>query len=403
MPSFAFLTAALALSGSVIASPVELQKRKTFTVEQVQRRIYFKNGPAEMIKTLRKYGKDVPQHLIDAADANSQVAAASSTGTVPATPNDQYDSAYLCPVTVGSTVVELDFDTGSSDLWVFSSLQASSQTSGHAIYQAQSSKLKSGYTWKISYGDGSGAAGKVYADKVAVGAVTATSQAVEAATSVSASFSQDQDTDGLLGLAFSSINTVEPVQQTTFFDTVKSQLAAPLFAVTLKYHKAGTYDFGYIDSSKYTGALTYVNADSSQGFWGVTATAYSVGSTTTTRSLPGILDTGTTLIYTDIAVVKAYYAKVSGAKLDSTQGGYTFPCSATLPDFAITIGGVKQVVPGKYVNYAPTSGTTCFGGIQDDAGIGFSIFGDIFLKSKYVVFESNGSQPRIGIAQQAGV
>jgi hypothetical protein len=184
---------------------------------------------------------------------------------------------------------------------------------------------------------------------------------------------------------------------------VKSQLAAPLFAATLKYHKAGTYDFGYIDSSKYTGALTYVNADSSQGFWGVTATAYSVGSTTTTRSLPGILDTGTTLIYTDTAVVKAYYAKVSGAKLDNTQGGYTFPCSATLPDFAITIGGVKQVVPGKYINYAPTSGSTCFGGIQDDAGIGFSIFGDIFLKSKYVVFENNGSQPRIGIAQQAGV
>lgn len=116
MPSFSFLTAALAFSGAVIASPVELEKRKAFTVEQVQRRMYFKNGPAEIIKTLRKYGKSVPQHLIDAAESNSQVQAASSTGTVPATPNDQYDSAYLCPVTVGSTVVELDFDTGSSDL-----------------------------------------------------------------------------------------------------------------------------------------------------------------------------------------------------------------------------------------------------------------------------------------------
>lgn len=114
----------------------------------------------------------------------------------------------------------------------------------------------------------SGASGKVYADKVTVAGVTATSQAVEAATSVSAQFSQDQDTDGLLGLAFSTINTVSPTPQKTFFDTVKSSLAKQLFAVNLKYHAAGTYDFGFIDSTKYTGAITYVNVDSSQGFWG---------------------------------------------------------------------------------------------------------------------------------------
>lgn len=289
--------------------------------------------------------------------------------------------------------------------WVFSSLQAQSSLSGHDYYKVESSKAKSGYTWKISYGDGSGASGKVYADKVTVGAVTATSQAVEAATSVSAQFTRDVDTDGLLGLAMSSINTVQPQQQTTWFDTVKSQLAKPLFSVNLKYHAAGTYDFGYIDSSKYTGAITYVNADASQGFWGFSATAYSIGSTTTSSRISAIVDTGTTLIYTDTAIVKAYYAKVSGAANDSQQGGYTFPCSASLPDFSITVGGVKQVVPGKYVNYAPVddSGSTCFGGIQVNTGLGMSIFGDIFLKSKYVIHDMTNGSPRLGFAQQAGV
>jgi len=246
----------------------------------------------------------------------------------------------------------------------------------------------------------------VYADKVTVGEVTATSQAVEAATSVSAQFAQSSATDGLLGLAFSSINQVSPTKQKTFFDSVKSQLAAPLFAVNLKYHAAGTYDFGYIDKSKYTGDITYVNVDNSQGFWGISGTAYGVGSTTTKRSFSGILDTGTTLVYTDAAIVQAYYAKVSGAKLDSTQGGYVFPCSATLPNFSITVGGVAQVVPGKYVNYSPvdSSGKTCFGGIQTDDGIGFSIFGDVFLKSKYVIHEAvAGSTPRIGLAQSSSV
>lgn len=159
--------------------------------------------------------------------------------------------------------------------------------SGHAYYQADSTKLKSGYTWKISYGDGSGASGKVYADKVVVGGVTATTQAVEAATSVSSAFSGDTDTDGLLGLAFSTLNTVSPTKQTTFFDTVKSSLALPLFAANLKYHAAGSYDFGKIDTTKYTGAITYVAADSSQGWWGVSATAYGVGTTTTKASFSG--------------------------------------------------------------------------------------------------------------------
>ena len=74
--------------------------------------------------------------------------------------------------------------------------------------------------------------------------MTATSQAVEAATSVSAQFTSDTDNDGLLGLAFSSINTVKPVQQTTFFDTVKSTLAQKLFTANLKKGTAGSYDFG---------------------------------------------------------------------------------------------------------------------------------------------------------------
>jgi hypothetical protein len=201
----------------------------------------------------------------------------------------------------------------------------------------------------------------------------------------------------------SSINTVLPQQQKTFFDTVKSQLAQPLFAVTLKYHTAGTYDFGYIDKTKYTGPITYIDADDSQGFWGFSASAYSIGTSTTQKTVSGILDTGTTLIYTDPTIVRAYYAKVSGAKNDSQQGGYIFPCTASLPDFSITVGGVKQTVPGKYVNYAPIGDGTCFGGIQTDDGIGFSIFGDIFLKSKYIVHEMGSSGPRLGFAQQAGI
>jgi hypothetical protein len=202
----------------------------------------------------------------------------------------------------------------------------------------------------------------------------------------------------------SSINTVRPKAQTTFFDTVKSQLAKPLFSVNLKYHAAGTYDFGYIDSSKYTGSITYTDVDASQGFWGFTADGYTVGRKTTQQSISAIADTGTTLVYVDDSIVSAYYSQVSGAQEDSQQGGYIFPCSSTTPDFSIIVEGVKQTIPGKYINFAPNGDGTCFGGIQSSSGLeGLSIFGDVFLKSKYVIHDMSTGSPRLGFAQQAGV
>ncbi|RMZ68651.1 aspartic endopeptidase pep1 [Pyrenophora seminiperda CCB06] len=382
------------------------EKREAFSVKQVERSTYLKNGPAQIIKTLRKHGKEVPTHLVKAAEdraSNTVVNAAAASGAVSANPSDQYDVSYLSPVTVGGTVLQLDFDTGSSDLWCYSSLQSRTQLSGHSYYTANPAKILSGYSWRISYGDGSSASGKVYADTVTIGGVTATSQAVEAATAISSSFSQDVDTDGLVGLAFSSINTVSPRKQTTFFDTVKSQLAKPLFAAALKYHAAGTYDFGFLDSSKYTGSITYTPVDSSQGFWGFTASAYSVGSSTTQSSIDGILDTGTTLVFLDDNIISKYYSQVKGAQNSQNAGGYIFPCSATLPNFSITVGGVKQTIPGSYINYAPNGDGTCFGGLQSNSNVGFNIFGDVFLKSKYIVFDLSTGSPRAGFAQQVGV
>ncbi|KAJ4347654.1 Aspartic protease snp2 [Ascochyta clinopodiicola] len=406
MPSIAYVTAALALISAVVATPIH--KRNSFTVERVEHGLHLKNGPGQIVKTLRKYGKAVPEHIQAAADsrANNVEAAAFISGSEPANPSNDYDISYLSPVTIGTTTLNLDFDTGSADLWVFSSLQASSQTVGHDYYKVDPSKLKSGYSWSIHYADQSGASGKVYADKVTVGGVTATSQAIEAAASVSSQFSEDQDTDGLLGLAFSSINTVSPVAQNTFFETIKSSLSKQLFCVNLKYHASGSFDFGFIDTTKYTGAITYVDVDYSQGFWGFTATGYSVGKAPAVRtSINGIVDTGTTLIYVDDFIASDYYANVAGARIDNTQGGYVFPCSATLPSFSITVGGIAQTVPGKYINVSPTGtgSSTCFGGIQANDDIGSTIFGDIFLKSKYIIHDISTGSPRLGFAQQAGV
>lgn len=119
MPSFASLTAALALAGAAVATPVELHKRKGFSITQVERDVFVRNGPLSVAKTLRKYGKPVPDHILKAAaigPSADDVSIAADNGSAPAVPGDQYDSLYLTPVTIGDTTVHLDFDTGSGDL-----------------------------------------------------------------------------------------------------------------------------------------------------------------------------------------------------------------------------------------------------------------------------------------------
>jgi aspergillopepsin I len=146
--------------------------------------------------------------------------------------------------------------------WVFSDRLPEFQRKGHSFYitnetnelstirQVTGTEMK-GFTWAIRYGDGTGASGIVYSDRVSIGNVVAPEQAVEAATQISSQF-YIQHSDGLLGLGFGKTNTVKPQKQKTFFENIKDSLKKPVFTVSLKRNATGTYDFGYIDPAKYT-------------------------------------------------------------------------------------------------------------------------------------------------------
>lgn len=387
MPSCTTLVWVAAFLAFASAAPTPAKNIPTgFKVNQVEIKTPFKSGAQAVADAHSKYGVKIPTHI--------QEAAAIATGSVNAPPSDQYDSSYICPVTIGGQTFHLDFDTGSSDLWVFSKELPANEQGSHALYDPAKSTTASkvqGATWKISYGDGSTAGGDVYTDTVDIGGTTITKQAVEPAASVSAQFVNSVGVDGLVGLAFPNINTVKPTSQNTFFGNAASQLPQPVFTTNLQYHAAGTYDFGYIDDSQHTGPIVYSPIDSARGFW-------TFSSTVAGQSLQGIADTGTTLLLLPDAVVSSYYSSVSGAVNDAQAGGYTFPCATTLPDFPVTVAGTDFVVPGYVMNYAPLSqgSATCFGGLQSSTSIGVNIFGDIFLKAVFVVFDQ--STPQIGFA-----
>lgn len=383
------LTALAAFAGLAAAGPVKLNKRGGFSVQQVAvPRAGAPLHPAEHVaRAYHKFGNGdkVPTKVAKVAKkaAAARAAAADPTGDVTATPA-QGDVEYLCPVSVGAETLTLDFDTGSSDLWVMSDLM-SSPPSGHGIYKTAGGKVDQGSTWSISYGDGSTASGNVYTDNVVIGGVSSPNQAVEAASTVAQQFLSSAG-DGLVGLAFSSINTVKPQPVKTFFDSVADSLQSKLFTATLKHAAPGSYDFGFIDDSKHSGEIFYTDVDNSQGFWQFTPSGYSVGQTAGTGSIPnGIADTGTTLLLLPDDVAAEYWKGVQGSTLDQSAGGYTFPCDAQLPDFTVQMSSGSITVPGSLINLGSadsSSGSSTasmrrrqdFGG--DDSGDDFgSLFG----------------------------
>ncbi|KAI0127146.1 aspergillopepsin-F [Xylariales sp. AK1849] len=431
----------LGLMALVNASPAHIQKRGVYKVERVANPNYTgRNGPRALLKTLRKYRMPIPAGLVESVDSNEMItkrqlsrkkkggagagasnstsnAAASNstsnaaagnstaagTGLVVNTPEPN-DTEYLSPVNIGGQTMNLDFDSGSSDLWIFNKQLSTAATTGHTVFDPAKSNtfaLMNGASFSISYGDGSGAAGNVGTDTVNVGGATVTKQAVELATAVSKSFVQDTQNNGLLGLAFSKLNTVQPAAQKTFFDNVMPSLAEPLFTADLRANASGAYEFGRVDNTKFTGAMAWTPVNTTQGFWQFTSEKFSVNGgkvQTSTAGAQAIADTGTTLILADPAITKAYYAQVPGAVNDATAGGFTFPCNSTLPDMALDVGGNMATVKGTDINFAAVDANnqTCFGGLQASPA-SMAIYGDIFFKSQFVAF--NGGNNSLGVAQ----
>ena len=296
----------------------------------------------------RKYGASMPEDVASAAIQKRD-------GTVEADPT-QYDTVYNVQVSVDlpSTVTTYitSVDTGSSAFTL--------------------------------YAPNLGKSGTV-TETVNIGGVTVTMQTVTLSSDASGGSNE-------VGLSYAGKNF--------YTNAVTEGAIAPIFTAALNKGAPGRYNFGYIDSTEYKGSITYATVKTANSLWEIASNGYAVGSTAVvTASIDAVVDTGTTLLLLLQSVCAAFYKQVPGAVYSSAQGGYIFPCSSTLPSLTLVIGTYKAIVPGSYLNYAPlsTGSTTCFGGLQRDDGIGFSIFGLAFIKSQFVVFKGT-TNPSVGFA-----
>ncbi|MCJ1311862.1 hypothetical protein MMC25_005535 [Agyrium rufum] len=340
--------------------------------------------------------------------------------------DQQNDSEYLCPVSIGTPAQNfmLDFDTGSADLWIFSTELPKSETTNsttkHNVYNsAESSTYKAtkGASWKISYGDNSSASGTVATDDVTIGGLTINNQTIELAKKLSAEFASGAG-DGLLGLAFGAINTVTPGPAKTPVENMIAQgditSDMELFTANLgSYRDANDpdkgesfYTFGYIDPAPLQAAGVtepyYTPVDSSQGFWMFdSASAVVNGKTVAQTGNTAIADTGTTLALVADTTCQAIYDAIPGATYDNTQQGYIFPSSTTadqLPVVSFAVGGQQFVVNKEDLAFADAGNGMVYGGIQSRGDMTFDILGDTFLKSVYAVFDLGNT--RFGAVQR---
>ncbi|ORY81362.1 aspartic peptidase domain-containing protein, partial [Protomyces lactucae-debilis] len=326
------------------------------------------------------------------------------------------DSSWLTEVQIGTppATLMLNFDSGSSDTWVMSTDLPVQERQGQVLYNPASSKTAlaaPSNTWNISYADKSGASGFVGTDTLYLGGMPIRNQAIQRATYVSKDFFSSRMASGLLGLGFSSLNTVKPNPVRTPMENLIRQgtVQNPIFTVALKDSNSnatgqgGHFTFGYIDKSTYKGEIGYAPVNTSQGFWEVNCPYFKIGRNgnplpRSQPNHPAIIDTGTTLMLLDDMTLLTIYNSIPGAKFDSTIGGYTIPCNAQVPDTFWLLGDQFYGVPGSTMAFAKLDGGRCYGAMQSRGDFPTDIMGDAFIKNQMVVFDQNPTAPRLGFA-----
>ncbi|EDX00780.1 lysosomal aspartic protease [Drosophila yakuba] len=287
----------------------------------------------------------------------------------------------------------VQFDTGSSNLWVPGSSCNSTACQDHQVfYKNQSSSyVANGTTFSILYGTGS-VSGYLSVDSVGFAGLTVQSQTFGEVTTEQGTNFVDAYFDGILGMGFPSL-AVDGVTP-TFQNMIQQGLVqSPVFSFFLRDNGSVTFYGGELilggsDSSLYSGYLTYTDVIET-AYWKFQTDYIKIGTTFISTFAAAIADTGTSLIIAPLS----QYAQISQLFNANSEG--VFQCSSTTsyPDLIININGVDFRIPAKY--YIIQEGYYCSLAIQS-INQDFWIMGDVFLGRFYTEFDV-GNQ-RLGFA-----
>ncbi|XP_029114792.1 pepsin A-like [Scleropages formosus] len=311
------------------------------------------------------------------------------------------DLSYYGVISIGTPPQSFQvlLDTGSSNLWVPSVYCSSPACSNHARFNPQQSSTfeVTNESLSIQYGTGS-MTGVLGYDTVQVGGLYVTNQ-IFGLSETEATFMQYMQADGILGLAFPSISSSGA---TPVFDNMMSEglVSQNLFSVYLSSdsENGSLVIFGGIDSSYYTGNITWIPL-SAETYWQITMDSMTINGTTVACSggCQAVVDTGTSLIVGPSSDIQNLNSWV-GASVDQ-YGDVVVSCNniQSMPDVTFTLNGNSFIIPASA--YISQSNDECTTGFGDGGDSQLWILGDVFIREFYVIF--NRGNNSVGIAAAA--
>lgn len=310
-------------------------------------------------------------------------------------------ATYTADVQIGSppTTYTLLIDTGSSNTWV--------GANANRTYQQTSSSHATGNKVSVTYGTG-GFSGyecgycifscrtcisNLYCtdlDTVTLSpGLTITNQSIGAADTASGF---DEGIDGILGIGTIHLtdNTVDNTDSVpTVSDNLKSQNTISTEVIGISYNPTTDYPvtngeltFGDVDTSKFTGPITYTPITTTKPagyYWGIDQTV-NYGNVPILPSTAGIVDTGTTLtLLASNAFIE--YQTLTGGVMDDNTGLLKINNDQyeKLQDLNFVVGGTTfGLTPNAQI--WPRSLNEAIGGDSD--GI-YLIVGDVRTRSAF--------------------
>ncbi|KAF7727667.1 hypothetical protein EC973_007325 [Apophysomyces ossiformis] len=318
------------------------------------------------------------------------------------------DVEYVGKVGIGTPpqYFSMDFDTGSSDIWVPST--NCTRCGSHALFNPALSSTFSqpagNNTWQLQYGDGSTVRGVGGQDTLDLGGLKAKDQVIGLVDMETMDLAQDTYLDGIFGLGFPSLSYTglkTPVVEALRQQGVVDRSIVSFWLGRSKDAGRGEVMFGASNPAHYEGELKYVPV-SHQKYWQVDLTDVSLDGKSimngTGAGIGAIMDTGTTLIVLPTQLSRTIHSAISGAKY-SARYGWRVPCKPTGNQKVVFKFGQNEF-PLDFKDLARELSplddpSLCFSGIAE-APVSLAIIGDTFLRRYYSVFDYENS--RVGLA-----
>jgi hypothetical protein len=307
---------------------------------------------------------------------------------------DFMNAQYFIETTIGTPPQKFTMvpDTGSSNLWVYSSSCWAIPCWTHSTFHSSKSStyVKDGQDFKIQYGSGgiSGTAGK---DVARIGDIEATMQFGEVTSAQGASFIASK-MSGIMGLAY---DTISVDKFPTFMDQVA--LKDKSFSFYLHSNPAESYMvIPGMDTEGYSVIQAHKVVE--EKYWALKLDSVNQGDTVIPAgNIKAVIDSGTSLLVGPKAFVDKL---IAGITVDSSCKGLD-----ALPDIGFTMDGQHYPLTAKdYVLQVTELGQTqCLLGIQSmdfPAGFDYFIVGDVFMRKYPSYFNLNENTVSFQVAKE---